>query len=268
MRNISTHTGRLSRFLVRELSQLRHENGMLACLIYGHYYKKDFNINPEKICGQKEEQNHSSSTTRSISNWLDPPKWIKNCERKAEDGVEDGVEDGDDEELYQGPIISFNLLSSDGKFVPYSNVETLSILHNIHLRTGCFCNPGACQYFLDLTSEEMKWNSSVGLICWEKTNILNKKPTGAVRVSLPYFATFEDVAKFLEFVKNNFLRSSLSSSFSRSQSLPSTTSSSSPPPPPPLSTKTSSSPPPPLSTETPSSSPSPTKKSPSSSPVP
>lgn len=29
-------------------------------------------------------------------------------------------------------------------------------LHNIHLRTGCFCNPGACQRHLKLSDNDLK----------------------------------------------------------------------------------------------------------------
>jgi molybdenum cofactor sulfurtransferase len=47
-------------------------------------------------------------------------------------------------------VIAFNLLNSRGAFVGYSEVEKLANLHAIHIRAGCFCNPGACQYFVGM----------------------------------------------------------------------------------------------------------------------
>lgn len=34
--------------------------------------------------------------------------------------------------------------------------QALANLHKIHVRTGCFCNPGACQRHLKLTDEQLK----------------------------------------------------------------------------------------------------------------
>lgn len=36
-------------------------------------------------------------------------------------------------------------------------------LHNIYLRTGCFCNPGACQRKLGLTNNDLKKQFQVSL---------------------------------------------------------------------------------------------------------
>ncbi|KAL6047501.1 Molybdenum cofactor sulfurase, partial [Balamuthia mandrillaris] len=43
-----------------------------------------------------------------------------------------------------GPILSFNLRKSNGDWVGYRQVEKLAAVAGIHLRGGCFCNPGAC----------------------------------------------------------------------------------------------------------------------------
>lgn len=37
----------------------------------------------------------------------------------------------------------------------------MACVYNIHLRTGCFCNPGACQAALGLTCGEIKANMKV-----------------------------------------------------------------------------------------------------------
>ena len=52
----------------------------------------------------------------------------------------------------QGAILNFNLLRSDGQFVGFSTVSNLAKLYKIHLRTGCCCNPGACNFYLNLSS--------------------------------------------------------------------------------------------------------------------
>ena len=40
-------------------------------------------------------------------------------------------------------------------------VERLAALHDIHLRTGCFCNTGACQQYIGLTNQGIKDNLEV-----------------------------------------------------------------------------------------------------------
>lgn len=56
----------------------------------------------------------------------------------------------------QGPIVNFNLVRDNGEYIGYSEVLHFASLYNIQLRTGCFCNPGACQHFLHLTSEDIQ----------------------------------------------------------------------------------------------------------------
>lgn len=34
-------------------------------------------------------------------------------------------------------------------------MEQIAYLHDVHLRYGCFCNPGACRRHLDLLPEEV-----------------------------------------------------------------------------------------------------------------
>lgn len=42
-----------------------------------------------------------------------------------------------------------------------SQVDRMASLYNIHVRTGCFCNTGACQSFLGITNQQMKRNLQV-----------------------------------------------------------------------------------------------------------
>jgi molybdenum cofactor sulfurtransferase len=108
----------------------------------------------------------------------------------------------------QGPIISFNLLNPNLEYVGYGEVERLAAINNISIRTGCFCNPGACQHYLDLSNERIKKNFlEFGHVCWDQHDIIEGMPTGAVRASVPYFATFEDVTIFVEFIEKYFVSS-------------------------------------------------------------
>ncbi|MPC12250.1 Molybdenum cofactor sulfurase [Portunus trituberculatus] len=54
-----------------------------------------------------------------------------------------------------GSIVNFNLKNPDGSYVGYAQVERVASLYNIHLRTGCVCNPGACQAYLGITHEKL-----------------------------------------------------------------------------------------------------------------
>eukprot|EP00759_Apiculatamorpha_spiralis_P014660 PhF_6_TR21201/c0_g2_i2/m.30604/K15631/ABA3; molybdenum cofactor sulfurtransferase len=53
----------------------------------------------------------------------------------------------------QGPTVTFNVFDVNKFPIGYSTVEQLALSSNIQLRVGCFCNPGACAYFLNLTEE-------------------------------------------------------------------------------------------------------------------
>ena len=84
-------------------------------------------------------------------------------------------------------------------------VEKLGSLYNIHLRTGCFCNTGACQKFLNLTNEQIKNNLSAGHVCGDDVDLIEGKPTGSVRISFGYMSNFADAKTFLTFLHECFL---------------------------------------------------------------
>lgn len=104
-----------------------------------------------------------------------------------------------------GGIINFNLLKPDGSFVHYFQVEQMASDNNIHLRTGCFCNPGACQDYLGLTLEEIQITSEFKENCSDPAAGLAGKPLGSIRISFGYLSTFNDVLTLYEFIKTNFV---------------------------------------------------------------
>lgn len=81
----------------------------------------------------------------------------------------------------------------------------MASLYNIHLRTGCFCNTGACQKFLILSNEQIKNNLSAGHVCGDDVDLIAGKPTGSVRISFGYMSSFTDAQTFLNFLEECFL---------------------------------------------------------------
>ncbi|KAK0597739.1 hypothetical protein LWI29_028205 [Acer saccharum] len=104
-----------------------------------------------------------------------------------------------------GPVVTFNLKRPDGSWFGYREVEKLASLSGIQLRTGCFCNPGACAKYLGLSHLDLLSNIEAGHVCWDDNDVINGKPTGAVRVSFGYMSTYEDVKKFIDFIKSSFV---------------------------------------------------------------
>ncbi|XP_043852648.1 molybdenum cofactor sulfurase [Dromiciops gliroides] len=100
----------------------------------------------------------------------------------------------------QGPIINFNVLDDNGDIIGYSQIEKMASLHNIHVRTGCFCNTGACQRHLNISNEAIKKNLQAGHICGDDIDLIDGHPTGSVRISFGYMSTFEDAQTFLKFI--------------------------------------------------------------------
>ncbi|CAD5125716.1 DgyrCDS13922 [Dimorphilus gyrociliatus] len=102
----------------------------------------------------------------------------------------------------QGPVIAFNLFDASGNVIGYSRVTKLAKVFNIEFRTGCFCNLGACHYFLKLSDDEVLKQFDLGHVCGDDNDLINDKPTGAIRISFGYMTLWEDVERFLKFLTN------------------------------------------------------------------
>uniref|UniRef100_A0A8C6Z1L9 Molybdenum cofactor sulfurase n=1 Tax=Nothoprocta perdicaria TaxID=30464 RepID=A0A8C6Z1L9_NOTPE len=100
----------------------------------------------------------------------------------------------------QGPIINFNILDENGEVIGFSQVDKMASLYNIHLRTGCFCNTGACQMHLGISNEDIRRNLQAGHVCGDDVDVIDGRPTGSVRISFGYMSTFEDAQSFLKFI--------------------------------------------------------------------
>ncbi|XP_065688271.1 molybdenum cofactor sulfurase isoform X1 [Patagioenas fasciata] len=100
----------------------------------------------------------------------------------------------------QGPIINFNVLDENGEVIGYSQVDKMASLYNIHFRTGCFCNTGACQMHLGISNEDIQRNLQAGHVCGDDIDLVDGRPTGSVRISFGYMSSFEDAQTFLKFI--------------------------------------------------------------------
>jgi len=95
----------------------------------------------------------------------------------------------------------------------------MASLYNIHLRTGCFCNTGACQKFLSLSNKQVKDNLSAGHVCGDDVDLIEGTPTGSVRISFGYMSNFADAKAFLKFLEECFLDGDLNATSSAQDSL-------------------------------------------------
>uniref|UniRef100_A0A6I8R0P4 Molybdenum cofactor sulfurase n=1 Tax=Xenopus tropicalis TaxID=8364 RepID=A0A6I8R0P4_XENTR len=106
----------------------------------------------------------------------------------------------------QGPVINFNVLDESGGIIGYSQVDKLASLYNIHFRTGCFCNSGACQKHLRNSNMDVKQNLMAGHVCGDNIDVINGQPTGSIRISFGFMSTFEDARVFITFIIECFIK--------------------------------------------------------------
>lgn len=115
---------------------------------------------------------------------------------------------GYDSKQHQGGLITFNILHDDGAYVGFAEVACLAAVYNIQLRTGCFCNPGACQHFLQLGNDDIRKQYESGHICSDYNDLIDGVPTGAVRVSFGYMTRKENVDKVVQMIRECYLTTS------------------------------------------------------------
>ncbi|KAI9228034.1 MAG: pyridoxal phosphate-dependent transferase [Piptocephalis tieghemiana] len=104
-----------------------------------------------------------------------------------------------------GPIITFHLVRPSGQYVGYAEVAKVAALEGISLRTGSFCNPGASQVWLGLTDQELREQFEAGHVCGDEKDMINGRPTGAVRASLGASSSIRDVDHLIHVLSRYFL---------------------------------------------------------------
>lgn len=114
--------------------------------------------------------------------------------------------DGYESNSNQGGIVTFNILHDKGSYVGFAELACLAAIYNIQLRCGCFCNPGACQWFLKLSNSDIRKQYESGHKCSDYNDLVDGIPTGAIRVSFGYMNRIEDVDKFIQMIDTCYIK--------------------------------------------------------------
>jgi selenocysteine lyase/cysteine desulfurase len=104
----------------------------------------------------------------------------------------------------RGGTITLNFHGADGTFIDHQVIERRAGERGISIRAGCFCNPGAGEIALGLSSDEMTTcfaRSHERMTYDEFRRCIDGKSTGAVRLSLGLASNFADAAAFLAFAE-------------------------------------------------------------------
>lgn len=107
----------------------------------------------------------------------------------------------------RGGTISLNFVNADSRVIDHRFIEEEANKHNISIRTGCFCNPGAGEIALGISSSELRScftrpDHESHLTYDEFRLCIDGKASGAVRISLGLASNFADVEKFIEFTRS------------------------------------------------------------------
>ncbi len=153
MTAVSQHVHAVTQYTLKAMQRLQHANGCPVVHVYGNHGAHDvlqpsIGYDAENMCACGHPQGKGS----------------KSCAWSG-----------------QGGVITFNLLRATGDWVGYAEVDTLATTAaSICLRTGCFCNPGACQFALQLSAQDLRENLRAGHVCWDKKDLVAGKPTGTL----------------------------------------------------------------------------------------
>jgi len=106
----------------------------------------------------------------------------------------------------RGGTIAMNFVNRDGAVIDHTYIEERANQVNISLRTGCFCNPGAGELALGITSGELatcfrRPDHEQRLTYDEFRLCIDGKASGAVRISVGLVSNFADVEAFLAFAR-------------------------------------------------------------------
>jgi selenocysteine lyase/cysteine desulfurase len=102
----------------------------------------------------------------------------------------------------RGATIAMNFHDPHGQVIDHAEIEARAGQHGISLRTGCFCNPGAGELALGLSSEELRpcFGQPDHHMTYDAfRHCVAPKSSGAVRISLGLVSNFADVHAFVRF---------------------------------------------------------------------
>ena len=97
-----------------------------------------------------------------------------------------------------GPIIAFNVYRTTLEYYRPGDIFRLLESEKIQIRSGCFCNIGACMSELQLDSKSIRRNFEDGHSCGDEIDLDETgKPQNALRISFGYHNSFEDIDRFI-----------------------------------------------------------------------
>lgn len=169
MRAVAAHTSCLARYLHAQLSSLRHGTGEPVLRFFGGWE----GLWPTSGRGADSEEGAAAvaplavaavtTTSADIASGAATPDANEkplSWPGGEVGGGEVGAARRKTEGLFvgQGPVLAMVFLRPGGsdRYVGHAEVEKMAGLENIQLRTGCFCNPGACQAALGLSDEDIR----------------------------------------------------------------------------------------------------------------
>jgi len=107
----------------------------------------------------------------------------------------------------RGGAVTLNFFDKEDKPVDIRLVEQAANQHNISLRTGCFCNPGAGEMALHISKMELaacfSQSSHAQRLTYDDfRTCIDGKASGAVRISVGLVSNFEDVQTVAAFAES------------------------------------------------------------------
>jgi molybdenum cofactor sulfurtransferase len=102
----------------------------------------------------------------------------------------------------RGATIAFNFLHPDGNLVDERYVDRVAAEHNVSLRTGCFCNPGAGEVAFTIDRQTLVGGEfGEGMTLDDYVREIGLPSGGAIRASLGIASNFADVHRFMTFAQ-------------------------------------------------------------------
>jgi molybdenum cofactor sulfurtransferase len=102
----------------------------------------------------------------------------------------------------RGATIAFNFLHPDGQVVDERYVDRVARRHNISLRTGCFCNPGAGEVAFTISPETLVGGEfGEGMTLEDYIDAIGLPSGGAIRASLGIASNLSDIDRFVTFAR-------------------------------------------------------------------
>ena len=100
----------------------------------------------------------------------------------------------------RGATIAFNFLHPDGRIIDERYVDRVAARHNVSLRTGCFCNPGAGELAFTISRETLVGGEfGEGMALDDYVRAIGLPSGGAVRASLGLATNLADLRRFMSF---------------------------------------------------------------------